>query len=372
MKKILAIVGTRPEAVKLALLCKSLLAHNGVDFRLCISGQHKEMLNQVLELFSLSADYDLAVMRPGQSLFDITGSILVGVGGVLSEFKPDKVIVHGDTTTAFAAALASFYCQVPVYHVEAGLRSGDIYSPWPEEVNRKLVAGIATRHYAPTNRARDNLLYEGINTDNILVTGNTVIDALLYVNELIDHDVEFQRRMGDKYSFLDSCESVILVTGHRRESFGEGFKNFCLALKDIAGGHNVHIIYPVHMNPNVQNVANSLLGDCLNIALVEPVDYLEFTYLMGRCKFIITDSGGIQEEAPSLGKPVLVTRDVTERPEAVEAGTVFLTGTDRKKIVKYSEKLLTDEGFYRSCSDAHNPYGDGMAVNRITEDLLSG
>jgi len=342
------------------------------DSRVCVTAQHRQMLDQVLELFAIRPHYDLDIMKPGQSLTDVTCNVLQGLVPVLSEFQPDVVLVHGDTTTTMAASLAAYYQKIPVGHVEAGLRTGNIYSPWPEEMNRRLAGAITRFHFAPTERSRQNLLDEGVAEDNIRVTGNTVIDALLDVVKLIRTDADMQRQMAERFDYLDQGKRLVLVTGHRRENFGTGFEQICTALKEIAAAHaDVEILYPVHLNPNVQEPVKRILGGLKNIHLIEPLDYLPFVYLMDRSSLIITDSGGVQEEAPSLGKPVLVMRDTTERPEAVVAGTVKLVGTDPERIVAVAGRLLSDRQEYEAMALAHNPYGDGLAASRIVE-WLSG
>ena len=377
MKQILIVFGTRPEAIKMAPLVKELERHIIFDTRVCITAQHRQMLDQVLEIFDIKPDYDLNLMKPGQSLYDITSNVLCGMQKVLQEFKPDIVLVHGDTTTTFAASLAAFYEQIPVGHVEAGLRTNNLYSPWPEEANRQLTGVLATYHFAPTQTAKENLLKENKNEKSIIVTGNTVIDALFLILEKINSREKLQKKIvqniqtqinNPNFSFENS--KFILVTGHRRENFGQGFINICEALKTIAMDNpNIHIIYPVHLNPNVRKPVNELLTGVKNIHLIEPLQYEEFVYLMSKAYFIITDSGGIQEEAPSLGKPVLVMRDTTERPEAIEAGTVKLVGTEPKKIINEAQRLIDDTKEYESMSKAHNPYGDGKASKRIVEFL---
>lgn len=370
--KTLCVFGTRPEAIKMAPLALQLAADERFDAKVCVTGQHREMLDQVLSLFDLKPDYDLNIMKPGQDLTDVTAGILTGLKPVLAEFKPDIVLVHGDTATTFAASLAAYYQQIPVGHVEAGLRTGNIYSPWPEEGNRKLTGALATLHFAPTETSRQNLLNEGVGEERILVTGNTVIDALLDVVAKLEASQSLQAQFSQQFNFLRADKKLILVTGHRRESFGGGFERICRALVDTAKAHpEVQVVYPVHLNPNVREPVNRLLQGIENVHLIEPLDYLPFVYLMNRAHLILTDSGGIQEEAPSLGKPVLVMRDTTERPEAVEAGTVKLVGTDTDMIVKHLNLLLSDETAYAAMSRAHNPYGDGRACSRIQEGLLT-
>lgn len=370
--RVLTIFGTRPEAIKMAPLALALARTPGVDARVCVTAQHRQMLDQVLALFELTPDYDLNLMRPGQSLCSLTSHILQGVETVLLEHKPDLVLVHGDTTTTFAASLAAYYQHVAIGHVEAGLRTGNLYSPWPEEANRKLTGALANLHFAPTDIARENLLREGVPGNHIQVTGNTVIDALLMVSSRLDNDGALRERMSRQFSFLDTDKKLILVTGHRRESFGGGFERICKALATIARLHpDTEIVYPVHLNPNVREPVSRLLDNNPAIHLIEPLDYLPFVHLMNRSYLILTDSGGIQEEAPSLGKPVLVMRDTTERPEAVSAGTVKLVGTDADHIVHEVSHLLTDPFAYQSMARAHNPYGDGKACQRIINALMA-
>ncbi|VVQ02200.1 UDP-N-acetylglucosamine 2-epimerase [Pseudomonas fluorescens] len=369
--KTLCIFGTRPEAIKMAPLALALAADDRFEAKVCVTGQHREMLDQVLSLFAIEPDFDLNIMKPGQDLTDVTSSILQGLKTVLAEFKPDMVLVHGDTATTFAASLAAYYKQIPVAHVEAGLRTGNLYSPWPEEGNRKLTGALAKLNFAPTETSRANLLREGIHADNIVITGNTVIDALLEVVKRLDQDQQLLAKASTPAAFLDPSRKLILVTGHRRESFGDGFERICQALMEVAQQHpEVDIVYPVHLNPNVREPVNRLLTGIGNIYLIEPLDYLPFVHMMSRAHIILTDSGGIQEEAPSLGKPVLVMRDTTERPEAVAAGTVKLIGTETANIVRELNRLLTDTAAYRTMSYAHNPYGDGHACRRILEALI--
>jgi len=340
------------------------------ESKVCVTAQHRQMLDQVLDLFELTPDYDLNIMQPGQDLNGVTTSILQGIKEVFEDFKPDIVLVHGDTATTFATALAAYYQQIPVAHVEAGLRTGNIYSPWPEEGNRKLTGALAALHFAPTENSRSNLLNEGIKPQFVHVTGNTVIDALLDVVKKLEASSSLKTALENQFSFIRNTEKLILVTGHRRESFGGGFERICHALVDTAKAFpEVEIVYPVHLNPNVREPINRLLSGIDNIHLIEPLDYLPFVYLMNQSFIILTDSGGIQEEAPSLGKPVLVMRETTERPEAVEAGTVKLVGTERNAIAENLKLLLTDKAAYESMSFAHNPYGDGKACQRIIEVL---
>lgn len=371
MKKVLTVFGTRPEAIKMAPLVHALKNQPGVESRVCVTAQHREMLDQVLGLFEIEPEYDLNIMQLDQGLYEITSKILQKIKYVLDSYKPDVVLVHGDTTTTFATSLAAFYQQIKVGHVEAGLRTGNIYSPWPEEGNRKLTSALTHYHFAPTVGSEQNLLNENVLQKNITITGNTVIDALLWVKEKITSNEELKQTLDNQYSFLDSEKRLILVTGHRRESFGDGFENICEALRAIATMHpDVEILYPVHLNPNVQEPVNRLLKNVSNIHLIEPQDYLPFVYLMVRSYIILTDSGGIQEEAPSLGRPVLVMRDTTERPEAVDAGTVKLVGTNTQAIIQETSILLNDRNSYRAMSYAHNPYGNGKACSSIVEVLL--
>ena len=370
MKKILTVFGTRPEAIKMALLVHALAADNRFNLKVCVTAQHREMLDQVLDLFEIEPDFDLDIMKPGQTLNDVTTSILVGLKPVLVSFKPDVVLVHGDTATTFAAALAAYYQQIKVGHVEAGLRTGNIYSPWPEEANRKLTSAITNYHFTPTSQSKENLLKEGVSESDITVTGNTGIDTLFWVRKKLQQDKALSISLASNFDFLDPDKKLILVTGHRRESFGGGFERICEAICQIAKMHpKVQILYPVHLNPNVQEPINRLLNALDNIFLIAPQQYLPFCYLMDRASIILTDSGGIQEEAPSLGKPVLVMRDTTERPEAVDAGTVRLVGTDVGVIVNQINILLTDSDEYKKMSLAHNPYGDGLACPRILDFL---
>jgi UDP-N-acetylglucosamine 2-epimerase (non-hydrolysing) len=367
--KTLCVFGTRPEAIKMAPLALALAADERFEAKVCVTGQHREMLDQVLGLFAIEPDFDLNIMKPGQDLIDVTSAILLGMKRVFAKFKPDVVLVHGDTTTTIATTLAAYYNQIPVAHVEAGLRTGNLYSPWPEEGNRKLTGALAAIHFAPTEAARQNLLREGISS-GIEVTGNTVIDALLQIVAKLDKDSELQQRLQKQFAFLRPDSRLILVTGHRRENFGCGFERICQALAETARAFpDVEIVYPVHLNPNVQEPVNRFLAGIGNIYLIEPLDYLPFVYLMNRSYLILTDSGGIQEEAPSLGKPVLVMRDTTERPEAVAAGTVKLVGTDVRVIASQLSLLLTDSDAYKSMAFAHNPYGDGKACSRIIDTL---
>lgn len=369
-KKILTVFGTRPEAIKMAPLVHALSSDERFDSKCCVTAQHREMLDQVLELFEIKPDYDLNLMKAGQTLNDVTARIVQELKPVLEDFKPDVVLVHGDTATTFAASLAAYYEQIEVGHIEAGLRTGNIYSPWPEEANRRLTGVLTQYHFAPTDTSKNNLLRENFDPENIYVTGNTVIDALLMIREKIETNKELKSQLEEQFPFLDENKKLILVTGHRRESFGGGFERICEALAQTAKSNpDVQILYPMHLNPNVREPVNRILGDIDNILLIEPQQYLPFIYLMDRANIILTDSGGIQEEAPSLGKPVLVMRDTTERPEAVEAGTVKLVGTNTDKIITALEVLLKDEATYKEMSYAHNPYGDGKACQRILDTL---
>lgn len=379
MKKILLVFGTRPEAIKMAPLVKK-LQEMPEEFQtvVCVTGQHREMLDQVLRLFDITPEYDLNIMKPNQDLYDITSRILLGMRDVLKEVLPDIVLVHGDTTTSMAAALAAFYQQIPVGHVEAGLRTGNIYSPWPEEMNRLITGRITTHHFSPTPLAKENLLREHVDEKQIIVTGNTVIDALQMVVERLKNDEQLAsevaakiNQMGYDVQRLDGKRRMVLITGHRRENFGEGFFNICHAIKHLAEQYkDVDFVYPMHLNPNVRKPVLEILGEkAENVFLIEPLDYLPFVYMMQHSTLILTDSGGVQEEAPGLGKPVLVMRDTTERPEAVEAGTVLLVGTNREKIEQGVSMLLDDAETYRRMSEAVNPYGDGLACERIVKYL---
>ena len=362
----LTVFGTRPEAIKMAPVIQQLALLPNIQNKICITGQHQQMLNSVLEFFDIQADYNLEVMTDNQDLTGLTVKLLVGMQSIFQEYRPDLVIVHGDTTTTFVASLAAFYHQIPVAHVEAGLRTHHIYSPWPEEVNRHVTSVLAAIHFAPTERAKANLLREGVAPDRVHVTGNTVIDALYMMNQRIDADPVMQESLQHRFAFLSPNRRMILVTGHRRENFGEGFERICRALSQIAQRFPlVDIVYPVHLNPNVQEPVNRLLGDQSNIHLIPPVDYLPFVYLMKSAFLILTDSGGIQEEAPALGIPVLVMRDITERPEAVAAGGVKMVGSAVEKIVEHVEMLLMDELVYKAMSQPVSPYGEGDAAGKI-------
>lgn len=368
MKKILLVFGTRPEAIKMAPLVKEFLMNSDkFDTKVCVTAQHREMLDQVLDFFEIVPEFDLNLMKPGQNLYTLTADVIVSMKPILEDFRPDYVFVHGDTTTSTSTAIAAFYAGSKVCHVEAGLRTFDKWSPFPEEMNRQLTGRLTDFHFAPTEQAKQNLLNEGVNSDAIFVTGNTVIDALLYakdkVEDVHDSQIEFLK------SIVDTTKDLVLVTGHRRENFGDGFVNICHALKQLAVEQNVQIIYPVHLNPNVQKPVNEILSEVENVKLIEPLNYPAFVWLMKQSKIIITDSGGVQEEAPSLGKPVLVMRDTTERPEARTAGTVILVGTNTSEIVKQASLLLSDSKLYDRMSEAHNPYGDGKACLRVVEIL---
>jgi UDP-N-acetylglucosamine 2-epimerase (non-hydrolysing) len=375
MKKILIVFGTRPEAIKMAPLIKELEANLKLfNTKVCVTAQHRKMLDQVLSIFDIYPDYDLNIMKEGQDLYDITCHVLLGIRHVLEEFDPDLLLVHGDTTTSTSSALAAFYKQIPVGHVEAGLRTGDIYSPWPEEMNRLLTARLTQLHFSPTLTSKQNLLKENVDEKNIFVTGNTVIDALYMVLRKIKDDIKLKNEIIEKisesgYNFKTN-RKIILVTGHRRENFGEGFINICEAIREIAIKYpHIDVVYPVHLNPNVQKPVYSLLKNIQNVSLIEPTEYLSFVYLMEQSYIILTDSGGIQEEAPGLGKPVLVMRNTTERPEAVEAVTVKLVGTDKMKIVNELSELIDNEKSYLKMARAINPYGDGQAAKRIVNVL---
>ena len=369
--KILVVIGTRPEAIKMAPLVHALLAEPQFKTLVCLTAQHRQMLDQVLEIFGILPDIDLNLMKQGQQLAELTAHVLTGVDDVLKVHKPDCVLVHGDTTTAMAAGLAAFYRHIPVGHVEAGLRTNDMNHPWPEEMNRQVIDVMASFYYAPTDLSRANLLEEKVAADKIFVTGNTVIDALLMTVARTQNDTQLHERLAGMFHYLDPNKRLILVTGHRRENHGDGLTKVCRALAELAERDDVEVVYPVHLNPNVREVVNATIRGHENIHLIEPLDYLHFVYLMSRAHVILTDSGGIQEEAPSLGKPVLVLREVTERPEAVAAGTVQLVGTDTQKIIAECERLLNDEDYYRQFSQRANPYGDGTASQKIVDSLKS-
>lgn len=369
-QRVLIVFGTRPEAIKMAPIVKAFQANRKVDVRVCVTGQHREMLDQVLNLFEITPEYDLNIMKPGQDLTDVTTAILQGLKPVFAEFKPDRILVHGDTATSFAATLAAYYHRIAVGHVEAGLRTGNIYSPWPEEGMRRLTGGIADQHYTPTISSLKNLIMENIAPETIFVTGNSVIDALIEVSQRIDKNLGMKAELAARFPFLDQNKKLILVTGHRRENHGDGFERICKALAVLAKRNDVQIVYPVHLNPNVQEPVNRNLKGLDNVHLIEPQDYLPFVYLMKQSYLILTDSGGIQEEAPTLGKPVLCMRDTTERPAAVKAGTVRLVGTCDETIVAETVRLLDDELAYQVMSHANNPYGDGRTSQRIVEAVI--
>ena len=380
MKKVLLVFGTRPEAIKMSPLVQAFKRDESFNVKVCVTAQHREMLDQVLELFEIVPDYDLDIMKSGQTLFEITSQVLLKMKAVLVDFQPDIVFVHGDTTTTASSALAAFYQQIKVAHIEAGLRTGNIYSPWPEEANRQLTGVLSNYHFTPTEKSRDNLLKENKNPNDIIVTGNTVIDALYLALDKIKNNLLLKEKIVtlieskiNKQSFNLETSKFILVTGHRRENHGQGFLNICQALKNIAlKNPSISIVYPVHLNPNVQQPVNEFLSDISNIYLIFPLEYDAFIYLMEKSYFIITDSGGVQEEAPSLGKPVLVMRDTTERPEAVDAGTVKLVGTDKELIFNESQLLLDSEEAYNEMAKAHNPYGDGKACQKIVNFFKKG
>lgn len=371
--KVLSVFGTRPEAIKMAPVIKELVRREGCFQSLvCVTGQHRQMLDSVLELFNIKPDFDLNVMQPGQDLFTVTSAVLNGLKDILLDVKPDLVLVHGDTTTAMAASLAAYYCKIPVGHIEAGLRTYHKYSPFPEEINRRICGVIADLHFAPTENASTNLLAENVESSTVFVTGNTVIDALLDVNSRLISDDDFKRSFDTKFDFIDDSKKLLLVTGHRRENFGEGFENICIALAKIAQSYDdVQVLYPVHLNPQVKEPVHRILGgdNHHNVHLIEPVDYASFVYLMGRSFLILTDSGGIQEEAPSLGKPVLVMRDTTERPEAVESGTAQVVGTDFERIFSAVTDLLTNQVLYNSRTSVKNPFGNGKASLNIINHI---
>jgi UDP-N-acetylglucosamine 2-epimerase (non-hydrolysing) len=370
-KKVLVVFGTRPEAIKMAPLVHALHNDERFESKVCVTAQHREMLDQVLALFEITPDYDLNLMKADQALPEITSRILTGITPILKSFKPSIVLVHGDTATTFAATLAAYYEKIQVGHVEAGLRTGNVYSPWPEEGNRKLTGAIADLHFAPTETSKQNLLQENIDPGKIIVTGNTVIDALLEIIKKIGTNVELKSSLQAQFNFLDGNKRLVLITGHRRESFGGGFERICEAIAHMAKKFpGVEFVYPMHLNPCVREPVNRLLSNLNNVFLIEPLDYLPFVFLMNRAHVLLTDSGGIQEEAPSLGKPVLVMRDTTERPEAVAAGTVKLVGTGVKSIVDELTFLLSDEKAYKSMTFSHNPYGDGKACSKIVEALV--
>lgn len=366
----MVVIGTRPEAIKMAPLVHELRTHPQFKTLVCLTAQHRQMLDQVLEIFGIEADIDLNLMKQGQQLAGLTSNVLTGIDEVLHVHKPDCVLVHGDTTTAMAASLAAFYRHIPVGHVEAGLRTYDLHHPWPEEMNRRVIDVVTEYYFAPTGVSRDNLLREHVPAGKIQVTGNTVIDALLMTDQRIKSDAALSGRLADAFPFLDPAKRLILVTGHRRENHGDGLASVCRALAQLAQRGDVQVVYPVHLNPNVREVVMGSLQGRPDVHLIEPLDYLHFVYLMGRAHVILTDSGGIQEEAPSLGKPVLVLREVTERPEAIAAGTVRLVGTDEQKIIAECSRLLDDAAYYQQFAQRSNPYGDGTASRQIAATLL--
>jgi UDP-N-acetylglucosamine 2-epimerase len=374
MKKILIVFGTRPEAIKMVPLIKEFKKYNDFEIKICVSAQHRQMLDQVLNLFEIKPDYDLDIMRANQDLYDISSRVLLGMRDVMKDFCPNVVLVHGDTTTSFVGALAAFYQKIKIGHVEAGLRTNDLYSPFPEEANRQITGVLADFHFAPTQSSKQNLIKENKNPNSIIVTGNTVIDTLFLMIDKIEKNVNLRDEITSilrlKYSNFGSERKFILVTGHRRENFGDGFLNICDALKNIAQNNpEIDIVYPVHLNPNVQKPVTEILSNLSNVYLIDPLEYEKFVYLMSKSFFIITDSGGIQEEAPSLGKPVLVTRDTTERPEALQSGTVKLVGTNKNIIIKEAQNLILQKDEFEKMSKANNPYGDGKASERIVEFL---
>ena len=374
MKKILIVFGTRPEAIKMVPLIKEFKKYNDFEIKICVSAQHRQMLDQVLNLFEIKPDYDLDIMRANQDLYDISSRVLLGMRDVMKDFCPNVVLVHGDTTTSFVGALAAFYQKIKIGHVEAGLRTNDLYSPFPEEANRQITGVLADFHFVPTQSAKQNLIKENKNPNSVIVTGNTVIDALFLMIDKIEKNVnlrdEITSMLRSKYSNFGSERKFILVTGHRRENFGDGFLNICDALKNIAQNNpEIDIVYPVHLNPNVQKPVREILSNLSNVYLIDPLEYEKFVYLMSKSFFIITDSGGIQEEAPSLGKPVLVTRDTTERPEALQSGAVKLVGTNKNIIIKEAQNLILQKDEFEKMSKANNPYGDGKASERIVEFL---
>lgn len=365
----MVVFGTRPEAIKMAPIVKALQADSTIETKVCVTAQHRQMLDQVMEIFGLQADFDLNVMAQNQTLGDVTCKVLKGVENIFSTWKPDMVLVQGDTTTVMAAALAAFYHKIAVGHVEAGLRTGNVYSPWPEEMNRLIAGNLSTLHFAPTTRSQENLLRESKDSSTVFVTGNTVVDALFDAIEIMDRDKDLVASLEEKFSFLDTTKHLVLVTGHRRENFGEGFINICKAIARVASRPNVQVVYPMHMNPNVRKPVREILGGLTNVHLIEPLDYLSFLFMMRKSYLIMTDSGGVQEEAPSLGKPVIVMRDTTERPEAVDAGTVILAGTETESMASAAERLLDDKDFYNQMARAINPYGDGKAALYILKHV---
>lgn len=369
--KILSVFGTRPEAIKMAPVVKALEADDRFTAQVCVTGQHAQMLEQVNQLFNITPDYDLKIMRAGQGLTHITTAVLEGMEKVLGETKPDYILVHGDTTTSTAAALAAFYAGIPVGHVEAGLRTHNLQSPWPEEANRQITGRLAKLHFAPTQLSHENLIAENVNEDDIYVTGNTVIDALLMIIDQLENDSDLNAQYAGQFPFLDDSKRLILVTGHRRENHDGGIERVCEALANLSKRGDVQIVYPVHLNPKVKAAAAKVLDGVDNIYLIDPLSYLPFVWMLNKSHIVVTDSGGLQEEAPSLGKPVLVTRDTTERPEAIDAGTVKLVGTDTDALISNLNQLLDDTALYRAMSMAHNPYGDGKAAARILDALAN-
>ena len=372
MKRVMVVFGTRPEAIKMAPVVQALRREAALDVKVCVTAQHRQMLDQVMDIFHLKADFDLNVMAPNQTLADVTCKVLKGMEKVFEEWTPDIVLVQGDTTTVMATALAAFYHKIAIGHVEAGLRTGNLQSPWPEEMNRLVAGCVADLHFAPTPKSRDNLLRENKTPAAVFVTGNTVIDALHEAVRIMDADAALTADLDRRFSFLDPAKRLVLVTGHRRENFGEGFVHICNAIARVASRPDVQVVYPMHMNPNVRKPVTEILGGLGNVHLIEPLDYLSFLYMMRRSYLIMTDSGGVQEEAPSLGKPVIVMRDTTERPEAVEAGTVILAGTETESMASAAERLLDDAAFYEKMAHSVNPYGDGLAAKRIAEILTTG
>ncbi len=371
-QKTLLVFGTRPEAIKMLPVAQALAREPGIAMQICVTAQHRQMLDPVLELFETKPDYDLNIMAHAQGLEDITTRVLSGISRVLEEARPDRMLVHGDTTTTMAASLAAYYKKIPVAHVEAGLRSGDPLQPWPEEINRHVTDVIADMFFAPTRRSRDNLLQENVPAWAVHVTGNTVVDALLTVVAQIERRQDLRARLADRFAFLNPAKPILLVTAHRRENFGAPLRRICLAIRDLARAFPIQVVYPVHLNPNVQQTVRHVLAGAANVHLIEPLDYLAFVYLMQRSHVVLTDSGGLQEEASALGKPIFVMRKVTERPEALEAGTVKLVGTERAKIFAHIAEVLTDKAAYDRMSRAHNPYGDGQAARRIADILARG
>ena len=369
--KVLSVFGTRPEAIKMSSVVKCLSKEKGIDSKVCVTAQHRHMLDQVLDLFDITPDFDLDVMQSSQTLSDLTSEIIKGISGVFEKWHPDCILVHGDTATTLAASLAAFYAKIPIYHIEAGLRTGDLYSPWPEEANRRITGVLASYHFPPTEIAKQNLIAEGVPVNKMTVTGNTVIDTLLDGLDILIKNDSMRKEIENKFDFIDKSKHLILVTGHRRENFGNGFNDICEALKKISEREDVQIVYPVHLNPRVLEPVRSKIGNLNNVHLIEPQEYIPFIYLMKNSHIILTDSGGIQEEAPSLGKPVLVMRNTSERPEAISAGTVKLVGTNTESIISNINILIDSDSDYLRMSQSHNPYGDGNASKIITKKLLS-